>query len=314
MGAPGRPEAITAIPVRRPGRWIAGVLVVFLAAALVDSAVTNPRFHWDVVGQYLFAHRVLMGLLMTLELTATAMAVGIVLGLLLAIMRQSANPVVAGGSAFYIWFFRGTPVLVQLYFWANIASLYPVITLGIPFGGPPLVHGNANTLIPTFVAAVIGLGLNESAYMAEVVRAGLLSVDEGQTEAAHALGMTRMQTLRRIVLPQAMRVIIPPTGNETISMLKLTSIVSVIAMPELLYSVQLIYAANYLVVPLLIVASFWYLVVTSIFSIGQFYIERHYDRGSSRQQQSTPWGRLRHNVTTFRHAPVAVSGASGEGR
>jgi polar amino acid transport system permease protein len=314
VGTPGRPEAIKAIPVRRPGRWVAGALVVFLAAGLIDSAATNPRFGWDVVGRYVFAHRVLVGLVTTLELTVIAMLIGIVLGIVLAIMRRSSNPLVAGGSWLYIWFFRGTPVLVQLFFWANIATLYPVITLAIPFGGPALLHADANALITPFVAAILCLGLNEGAYMAEVVRAGLLSVDEGQTEAAYALGMTRLQTLRRIVLPQAMRVIIPPTGNETISMLKTTSLVSVIALTELTYAVQLIYAANYQVIALLIVASIWYLVVTTIMSIGQFYIERHYDRGSSREQGPTPWGRVRRNLMSFGHAPIELPAAQGDGQ
>ena len=155
----------------------------------------------------------------TLELTVIAMAIGIVLGVVLAVMRLSLNPLVSSASWFYIWFFRGTPVLVQLLFWQFISALYPSISLGIPFG-PTLVHGDANTLITPFTAAILGLGLNEGAYMAEIVRAGIISVDEGQTEAAQALGMSRLQTMRRIVLPQAMRVIIPPTGNETISMLK----------------------------------------------------------------------------------------------
>src|SRR5690242_13489778 len=209
------------------------------------------------------------------------MAIGIVLGVLLAVMRLSPNPLVAGFSWFYIWFFRGTPVLVQLLFWSFIGAVYSKITLGIPFGGPAIVLGSANAVITAFVAAILGLGLNEGAYMAEIVRAGMLSVDEGQTEAAQALGMTRLQTLRRIVLPQAMRVIIPPTGNETISMLKTSSLVSVIAYSELLYSVQLIYAVNFRQIPLLMVACVWYLIVTTILSIGQYYIERHFGRGAT---------------------------------
>ena len=197
---------------------------------------------------------------MTIELTVIAMAIGIALGVLLAVMRLSPNPLVSSASWLYIWFFRGTPVLVQLLFWYNIAALYPKIALGIPFG-PAFVHADANTLITAFAAAILGLGLNEGAYMAEIVRAGIISVDEGQTDAAQSLGMTRLQTLRRIVLPQAMRVIIPPTGNETISMLKTTSLASVIAVTELLYSAQQIYAVNFKTIPLLIVASIWYLAL-----------------------------------------------------
>jgi polar amino acid transport system permease protein len=272
------------VPVRHAGRWVATVVVAFIAVVIVHSVATNPRFGWGTVGHYLFSSRILHGLVVTLELTAVSMAIGIVLGVLLAVMRLSPNPLVAGASGFYIWFFRGTPVLVQILFWSFISALYPRISLGIPFGGPEFLHGNANTLITPFLAAILALGLNEAAYMAEIVRAGIISVDEGQTEAASALGMTRLQTMRRIVLPQAMRVIIPPTGNETISMLKTTSLVSVIAYPELLYSAQLIYAVNYLQIPLLLTASIWYLVVTSVLSVVQYYIERHFGRGSSSRE------------------------------
>jgi polar amino acid transport system permease protein len=309
----GRPDDIRAVPVRHPGRWVAAAIVVLLAAIAVHSVATNSRFEWGIVGQYLFAGRVLHGLRVTLELTVIAMAIGIVLGVLLAVMRLSRNPLVSGASWLYIWFFRGTPVLVQLLFWNNIAALYPKLSLGIPFGGPEFVSGSANTLVPTFAAAILGLGLNEGAYMAEIVRAGILSVDEGQTEASQALGMTRLQTMRRIVLPQAMRVIIPPTGNETISMLKTTSLVSVIAVTELLYSVQLIYAQNYKVVSLLLVASFWYLLVTTILSIGQYYVERHYGRGTSRALPETPLQSLRRRMLSFGHAPVAGRDGSGAG-
>jgi polar amino acid transport system permease protein len=278
---PAQPEAIRAVPVRHPGRWVAGALVLVTGAALVWSAATNPRFEWPLVGEYLISPRVLDGLMATLELTAVAMALGIALGVVLAVMRQSPNRLVAGGSWFYIWVFRGTPVLVQLLFWNFIAALYPVISLGLPFGGPALMHADANTLITPFAAAILGLGLNEGAYMAEIVRAGIISVDEGQTDAAHALGMTRLQTMRRIVLPQAMRVVVPPTGNETISMLKTTSIVNVIAYTDLLYSVQLIYSENYQQVPLLIVACIWYLVFTTLLSVGQHFVERRFARGSA---------------------------------
>ncbi|MEA2276929.1 MAG: polar amino acid transport system permease protein [Solirubrobacteraceae bacterium] len=299
-----RPDDIKAIPVRRPGRWLATAIVLVVAVTLAHSVATNPRFGWGTVGHDLFSSRILDGLVVTLELTVIAMAIGIALGVALAVMRLSPNPLVSSASWAYIWFFRGTPVLVQLLFWSFISALYPRISLGIPFG-PQFVHGNANSIITPFVAAILGLGLNEAAYMAEIVRAGILSVDEGQTEAAHALGMTRLLTMRRIVLPQAMRVIIPPTGNETISMLKTSSLVSVIAYKELLYSVQLIYAVNYLQIPLLLVASIWYLVVTTILSIGQYYVERRFGRGSSREPPPTPLQRLRRNLA-IRHAPEAL--------
>jgi len=261
---------------------------------IVHSVATNPRFQWGVVGDFLFDRRVLDGVRVTLELTFVAMVVGIVLGVILAIMRLSPNPLVSGASWLYIWFFRGTPVLVQILFWGiGISALYPHLSIGIPFGGPEFASADANHLITLFVAAILGLGLNEGAYMAEIVRAGIISVDEGQTEAAQSLGMTRLQTMRRIVLPQAMRVIIPPTGNETISMLKTTSLVSVIAYAELLYSVQLIYSVNFKTIPLLIVAASWYLFFTTLLSIVQYYIERHYARGSSRALPMTPAQKLR---------------------
>jgi len=286
--------------VRRPGRWIAAALVLVVAVALIRSVATNPRFEWSVVGSYLFDPRILEGLRLTIELTAIAMAIGIVLGIGLAVMRLSPNPLVSGASWLYIWFFRGTPVLVQLLFWYNIAALYPKLALGVPFG-PALAHIDANTAITPFTAAILGLGLNEGAYMAEIVRAGMISVDEGQTDAAQSLGMTRLQTLRRIVLPQAMRVIIPPTGNETISMLKTSSLASVITVAELLFAVQQIYSANFKPIPLLITASIWYLACTSVLYVGQYYLERRYARGASRKLAPTPFQRVRMGIFSIRH-------------
>jgi polar amino acid transport system permease protein len=296
---PVEPGDIKAVPVRHTGRWVAAAIVLVLAVTIVDSIATNPRFEWGLVRHYFFSSQVLNGLLVTLELTLIAMAIGIVLGVVLAVMRLSPNPLVSTASWFYIWLFRGTPVLVQLLFWQFISALYPRISLGIPFG-PELLHGDANTLITPFTAAILGLGLNEGAYMAEIVRAGIISVDEGQTDAGQALGMSRLQTMRRVVLPQAMRVIIPPTGNETISMLKTSSLVSVIAYAELLYSVQLIYSVNFKQIPLLLVASIWYLIFTSVLSVGQYYIERHFGRGSSRDAPMTPLQRLRRSLLPAR--------------
>jgi polar amino acid transport system permease protein len=296
------PDEIKAVPVRHPGRWIATAIVVFLAVALGNSLASNSRFQWGIVGHYFVSSRILNGLVVTLELTAASMAIGIVLGVLLAVMRLSPNPLVSGASWVYIWLFRGTPVLVQILLWYNIAALYPRFSLGVPFG-PTFAHFNASSVITPFVAGMLALGLNEGAYMAEIVRAGIISVDEGQTEAAQSLGMTRLQTMRRIVLPQAMRVIVPPTGNETISMLKTTSLVSVIALPhpELLYAAQLIYSVNYRTIQLLIVASIWYLIVTTVLTIGQYYIERHFGRGSARDRSQTPFQRLRQRLR-IRHA------------
>ncbi len=295
-----RPDQIKAIPVRHPGRWVAAAIVAVFAVALANSIATNPRFQWGVVGHYFLSSRVLNGLVVTLELTVISMAIGVAFGILLAVMRLSPNPLVSGASSLYIWFFRGTPVLVQILFWYNVSALYPRLPLGIPFG-PAFAHLDANTLITPFVAGMLALGLNEGAYMAEIVRAGIISVEEGQTEAAQSLGMTRLQTMRRIVLPQAMRVIIPPTGNETISMLKTTSLVSVIATTELLYSVQQIYDVTYQTIPLLLVASIWYLIVTTVLSIGQVYVERHFGRGVSRSSRRTLLQRLKVNLLPRPH-------------
>jgi polar amino acid transport system permease protein len=213
------------------------------------------------------------------------MIIGIVLGVVLAVMRLSPNRLVSSASWFYIWFFRGTPLLVQILFWSFISALYPTISLGVPFGGPALINANANHLISTSLGVILALSLNEAAYMAEIVRAGMISVDQGQTEAAQSLGLSRLQTLGRIVLPQAIRVIVPPTGNEVISMLKNTSLASVVAYTELLYSVQLIYAVNFEQIPLLLAAVIWYLVMTSVLYVGQYFIERRYGRGFSRTAQ-----------------------------
>jgi polar amino acid transport system permease protein len=290
-----RSAEIKAIPVRHPGRWVATAIVLFLAVAIGNSMASNSRFEWDIVGHYFTSSRILHGLVLTIELTVTAMAIGIALGILLAVMRLSPNPLVSGASWLYIWVFRGTPVLVQILLWYNIAALYPRFGLGIPFG-PTFAHVNASSVITPFVAGMLALGLNEGAYMAEIVRAGIISVPEGQTQAAQSLGMTRLVTLRRIVLPQAMRVIVPPTGNETISMLKTTSLVSVIAVTELTYSAQLIYSVNYRTIQLLIVASIWYLIVTTLLTMGQFYIERYFGRGASKDLPMTPLQRLRRNI------------------
>ena len=326
-GGSSRPAEIEAIPVRHPGRWVAIVVIGVLVAMLVHGAVfaqvkrgnsTDGRFQWDIVGRFLFTRVIFEGLKVTLELTVIAMVIGVVGGVLLAIMRLSENPIMSGISWIYVWFFRGTPVLVQLYFWFNISYLFPAVggnhdtlSVGVPFG-PAFTHFDPNQLITPFVAACMGLGLNEAAYMAEIVRAGLLSVDEGQTEAAQSLGMNRALIMRRVVLPQAMRVIIPPTGNETISMLKTSSLASTITVGELLLAAENIYATNYLTIPLLLVVSIQYLIITSILMVGQYYVERYYARGRVRQLPLTPWQRFKQIVTTG-HAPppagVAVEAA-----
>jgi polar amino acid transport system permease protein len=281
-----RPDDIKAVPVRHPGRWIAALIVLIVVASLIRSIINNPRFGWHTVGHYLFDPRIMHGVVVTIRLTVISMAIGIALGVVLAVMRLSPNKLISGSSWFYIWFFRGTPLLVQILFWVFISALYPKITLGVPFGGPAIINADANSLIPISVAVTLALSLNEGAYMAEIVRAGIISVSEGQTEAAQSLGMSRIQTMRLIVLPQAIRVIIPPTGNEVISMLKNTSLASVVAYTELLYSVQLIYAVNFRQIPLLLVAVIWYLVMTSVLYVGQYFIERRYGRGFTRAERA----------------------------
>ena len=280
------------VPERHPRRLVTAAVVVLLAGLIIRSVSTNDRFEWDVVRENFFSPRVVEGLVLTLELTTVSMTFGIALGTLMAVMRISPNPLIAGAASLYIWFFRGVPILVQLLFLFNLAALYPVLSIGIPFG-PVLFSSSANTLITPLVAAIMGLSLAEGAYMAEIVRAGLVSVGHGQTEAAQALGLRRSLALRLIILPQAMRAIIPPTGNEIISMLKTTSLVSVIAVAELLYSVQLIYAVNYKTIPMLIVASAWYLVFTSVLTVIQYYVERRFARGASRALPLTPIQKLR---------------------
>jgi polar amino acid transport system permease protein len=282
----GRPEDIKAVPVRHPGRWIAAAIVLLFAAAIVRSIVTSKGFQWHVVGHYLFNSTILHGVWATIYLTVLCQAIGIVLGVMAAVMRLSPNPIVSSASWLYIWFFRGTPLLVQVLFWYNIAALFPKISLGIPFG-PTFVHANANSIITPLVTAMLALGLNEGAYMSEIVRAGIISVDEGQTHAAQSLGMSRLQIMRLIVLPQAMRVIIPPTGNETISMLKNTSLLVVASYGELLFAAESIYDVNYKVIPLLIVASIWYLAMTSVLYVGQYFIEARFGRGFTRAERAS---------------------------
>jgi polar amino acid transport system permease protein len=283
--------AIEAVPVRHWGRWAAASIALALGVGLAFALATNENIDWSAVGGYLFDGAILSGLLVTIELTVLSMVIGIALGIVLAVMRLSSNPVLVTLSTGYTWFFRGTPLLVQIIFWFNIALLFPRLNLGV-------VDASTNTLITPFVAALLGLALNEAAYMAEIARAGISSVDRGQTEAAHALGFRPGQTMRRIVLPQAMRVIVPPTGNETIAMLKNTSLVAVIAAQDLLTKAQAIYSRTFEVVELLIVASLWYLVLTTVASVGQYQLEQRFARGlePTDAQGGTLLGRIRGNL------------------
>ena len=282
----GEPE-LRVVPARFMGRWVAAVAVVGILAMAIYAMFTNERFHWDVVGEYLFAAPVISGLGKTLMLTGISMLIGVLLGIVVAVCRLSSNPILSSAAWAYSWFFRGTPLMVQLLFWFFLAALIPNIGIGIPFG-PELLSIDTNSVLSPFTAALLGLSLNEGAYMGEIVRSGIRAIPSGQTEAAKAIGMSRLQTMRRVVLPQAMRVIIPPTGNETIGMLKYTSLVIVIGYSELLTSVSIIYSRNFQTIPLLIVAAIWYLAVTAVFSVGQHFIERHFERGFTPMKGKKP--------------------------
>lgn len=266
------------VRLRHPWRWVAAAALAVLAAMLVSFITTSPALRLDLVVGYLFEKSIMRGLLMTLQLTVLSMLLGVLLGTVLAVMRLSGNPLFRGVAGGYVWLFRGTPIVVQLLFWFFLGSVLPQISLGIPFG-PEFVSWPTNVVITQFTAAILGLGLNEAAYMAEIVRAGIGSVDRGQSEAAEALGMSPATTYRRVVLPQAARLIVPPTANQTISMLKLTSLVLVIGLPELTTTAQLIYGRNFQQIPLLIVVSIWYLVLTTILTLVQSRLERRMSRG-----------------------------------
>lgn len=320
------PESVTSpevVPLRHYGRWAGVAVTVVIVAMIVHtlfSKIPNPtgqmvchvshakkicqpalvwRYSWNTVGHYLFDPQIVRGVWLTLQITFWAMVIGISLGLLVAIMRLSRSRLLSGIAWTYTWFFRGTPVLIQILFWFAISIPYPQLTLGLPFFPVTFAHINSVALLGAMNAAIIGLGLNEAAYFSEIARAGLISVDEGQVEAATSIGMTPAQTMRLVILPQAMRVIIPPTGNEVISMLKTSSLASVIGVLELTGASQAIAAATFDTVPLLIVASLWYLSATTLMSIGQFYVERRFARGSLRNQPVTPIQRIRHDLKGF---------------
>lgn len=297
-------EQIDAVPLRRPGRWIAGAVAILLLALLLYGAATNSAYQWSTYWQYLFDQRISRAALMTIELSVLAMALGLVLGGVSAVMRMSDNPVLRTVAWLYIWVFRGTPVYVQLVFWGLVTSIYKQIDLGIPFM-VQFAHLQTGSWLTPFAAAVIGLGLNQGAYTAEIMRAGICSVDEGQREASVALCMSWWQTTRRVVFPQAMRVIIPPTGNEFISMLKTTSLVIAVPFTGDLYSQSTeIAAVLYRPIPLLLVASTWYLAITTVLMVGQHYLEKRFSRGASRRASDK-------QLQTMTEPPPA---ATGEGR
>jgi polar amino acid transport system permease protein len=269
---PAETENLIIVPRRHFGRII-GAAVVCLALAAIVRAFAVGQIEWDYVAEFLTVPAILTGLVNTIVMAILAMALGITLGVIFAIMRLSDNPVLSKTAVGYIWFFRAVPALLQLLLWFNLALVFP--TLGIP----GLFSFKTVEVMTPFVAALLGLGIQQGAFTAEVVRAGLLSVDNGQYEAAQTLGMTRLKLLRRIIMPQAMRVIVPPIGNEFIGMVKLTSLASVIQFAEILHSAQNIYYANSRVIELLIVAAIWYLVVVTVLSLIQGRIEAYYARG-----------------------------------
>ncbi|MET9294755.1 amino acid ABC transporter permease [Streptomyces sp. NPDC003077] len=299
---PPLPEPIKAIPVRHYGRWIAAVVVIGVLALLIRAFATG-KVNWGAIPDYLFNADILKGLGNTLLITVLSMIIGVVLGVVLAVMRQSKNPVTSTIAWVYIWFFRGTPVYVQLFLWFNLGLVFQYIDI------MPIYKDEWSDFMTPFLCALLGLGLNEAAYMAEICRAGLNAVDEGQTEAAHALGMSHGKTLRRIVVPQAMRVIVPPTGNEVINMLKTSSLVIAVQYYDLLQAAQNVGRDSGVVVEMLILAAAWYLIATSVLSVGQYYLERYYARGASRQLPTTPLQRLRAKLSAGSGRPTTGGAA-----
>jgi len=281
-GAKAAYEPLRSVPIRHWGQMITAAVLVILLAAFVVALAENKKLDWDVFWQNLTAADVLGGLVVTIELTVVSMAGGILIGILLAVARLSSNRVLVALSSAYVWFFRGVPLLVQILVWGNFALLFPRLGIGIPFTDIMFVSVNTNDVLTTFVASCVALGLHEAAYMAEVVRGGILGVDPGQREAAAALGMTNGQTMWRIVLPQAMRIILPPTGNQLITLFKSSALVYVIAGQDLMTVVTGIGATTYRVIESLFVGTFWYLVIVSVLMIGQRFLEKRAGKGHQR--------------------------------
>ncbi|MEE1650132.1 amino acid ABC transporter permease [Brachybacterium sp. J144] len=310
-GAPGAApledlSALRIVPARHPGRAVLAVLVGLVVAAVLWSFVTNPRWEWGVVAQWFLAESILRGLLETLKLTVLAGAIGFGLGLVLALMRLSPSPLISGVSWTFSWIFRSTPLLVQLLLWYNLGYLYEQVRLGIPLTDVTFFEARTSDLMTPLLAAVLGLGLHQAAYAAEMIRGGILSVDQGQLEAASALGIPARDRNLRIVLPQAMRAILPPAVNEVIGLVKGTSIVYVLAHAELFFTIQLIYGRTQQVLPMLLVATLWYVVITSLLSIGQYYLERHYSKGALRTLPPTPLQALRARIARRRPTPAGA--------
>jgi polar amino acid transport system permease protein len=272
-------DDVIAKPLRHPVRTFASILILLIFTIFLWSLWSAPGIDHKVIGKYLFDPQIIDGIKLTLILTVIAMVIGVTLAIGLAVMKLSANPLLKSISTFFIWFFRGTPLLIQIVFWGYLGLIYPNITISIPFTEIVFYTSPTSNLLSAFTAGVIALSLNEAAYAAEIVRAGLISIDVGQSEAAKSLGMRNQFILRKIVLPQAMRVILPPMGNETISMLKNTSLLAVIAVMELYTRASQISSQNLAQVELLVVAAFWYLVMTTVLAVPQAYLEKKYGRG-----------------------------------
>ncbi|HEY9369649.1 amino acid ABC transporter permease [Streptomyces sp.] len=317
--APDDPASLKVVPARHYARWAAAVAVIVLVAQFVHGLATNQVWEWGVFRAYFLSETIVQAVWVTLQLTAYATVLGFLLGTVLAFMRLSRSPVLQTVAWTYIWIFRSIPMIVQLVFWFNLSALYEELGVGIPFG-PVFWSVGSNSLIGTIGAAVIGLTLHQAAYAAEIVRGGVIAVDHGQLEAAAALGIPRLRQIRRIVLPQAMRAILPTAGNEIIGLLKGTSVVYVMAIGELFYQVQVIYGRNGRVIPLLLVATAWYVVLTTLLSVAQYYVERRFARGANRTLPPTPLQRARRFVHELRAAaaqrnqPVVPLNSLGESR
>lgn len=291
----GAAEEPRVVKARHPWRWIATGVVLVLLAMAVNALITNPAWDWPVVREYLFHPSVVSAVLFTVELTVLGIVLGFLLGTVLALMRLSRVPLLTAVAWGYVWLFRSVPLILQLLFWYNLGALYRQISFGIPFG-PAFYSVDSMDLIGPVTAAVLGLSLHQAAYAAEIVRGGLLSVDPGQLEAAAALGIPRRRQIFRIQLPQAMRSIVPAAGNEIIGLVKGTSVVYIMALPELFYQVQVIYNRNGRVIAMLLVAAIWYLVLTTVLSVAQYYVERRFGRGMARELPPTPLQRARRLV------------------
>ncbi|MEU6098263.1 amino acid ABC transporter permease [Streptomyces sp. NPDC047079] len=298
--AAGPPRAQRVLPLRRPGRWIATAVVLVLMAQFVHGLVSNPFYQWDRFTYWFLRPTLLDGLLITLEVTAFSAVLGLLGGILLALARLSQSPVLRGLSWIYVWALRSIPLIVVLIFLYNFGALYRTLSIGVPFG-PAFFTFDESRLATDMVVAVVGLSLNEAAYAAEVVRGGILSVDQGQHEAAAALGLPRSYQFKRIVLPQALRSIIPHYVNQLIGLIKGTSLVFYVSLLDLFGSAQTMgstYPGD--IVPLLLVVTVWYLILTSLVSVVQFYVERHYARGATRSLPPTPFQKLRNGLHDLR--------------